>query len=203
MSIHEAARNCNARQMRRALDAGASPNDGSYHGQPPLLALCYLEPRNAHEARMACLDLLRQSPGFDVNATDIGGAGEAAAARRLEEALGARARVLEDELAADCPSFPANGPGIVRQRRYRTIHILEKVGRGRGCGFPEALQGILWPQCRYGHVRIHRRRLAELLFPHVYRLLGGALAQAARIEGSTGNCRYDKALAGGVAVTRL
>ena len=26
MSIHEAARNCNVRQMRRALDAGASPN---------------------------------------------------------------------------------------------------------------------------------------------------------------------------------
>ena len=73
VSIHEAARNCNARQMRRALDAGASPNDGSYYGQPPRLALCYLEPRNAHEARMACLDLLRQSPGFDVNATDIGG----------------------------------------------------------------------------------------------------------------------------------
>ena len=70
MSIHEAVRNCNVRQLRRALAAGASPNDKSHHGQPPFLGLCYLRPRNAHKARMACLDLLRQSPDFDVNATD-------------------------------------------------------------------------------------------------------------------------------------
>ena len=58
MSIHEAARNCNVRQMRRALVSGVSPNSMNIHGQPPILLLCYLEPRNAHEARMACLDLL-------------------------------------------------------------------------------------------------------------------------------------------------
>ena len=73
VSIHKAARSCNVSQLQRALAAGASPNSTNDAGQPPILLLCYFEPRNAHEARMACLDLLRQSPDFDVNTPDRAG----------------------------------------------------------------------------------------------------------------------------------
>ena len=67
VSIHEAAENFNVSQLRRALAAGASPNSTNGAGQPVIIDFCYLLPRNYNqEARMACLDLLRQSPDFDV-----------------------------------------------------------------------------------------------------------------------------------------
>ena len=77
MSLHEAARNCNVRQMRRALDAGASPNFRSGVGHVAAIhLLCktklnhadkFPEVRERVGARLACLHLLRQSPDFDVN----------------------------------------------------------------------------------------------------------------------------------------
>ena len=72
VSIHEAAENCNVVQLQRALAAGVSPNI-TRTGQSAIHILCLADesdPGFDHEARMACLDLLRQSPDFDVNATD-------------------------------------------------------------------------------------------------------------------------------------
>ena len=74
VSIHKAAKHCNVSQLRRALATGVSPNSTNHVGQPLIISLCYLLPANyIQEARLACLDLLRQSPDFDVNATDRGG----------------------------------------------------------------------------------------------------------------------------------
>ena len=71
VSIHKAAKHCNVSQLRSALAAGVSPNSTNHVGQPLIISLCYLLPANyIQEARLACLDLLRQSPDFDVNATD-------------------------------------------------------------------------------------------------------------------------------------
>ena len=74
VSIHKAAKHCNVSQLRRALAAGVSPNSTNHVGQPLIISLCYLLPANyIQEARLACLDLLRQSPDFDVNAPDRNG----------------------------------------------------------------------------------------------------------------------------------
>ena len=68
VSIHKAAKHCNVSQLRRALAAGVSPNSTNHVGQPLIISLCYLLPANyIQEARLACLDLLRQEPDFDVN----------------------------------------------------------------------------------------------------------------------------------------
>ena len=69
VSIHEAARNCNVRQMRRALAAGASPNIRDGFGRVAAIHLLCKPPADEFDlgARLACLDLLRQSPDFDVN----------------------------------------------------------------------------------------------------------------------------------------
>ena len=78
VSIHEAAENCNVVQLQRALAAGVSPNI-TRTGQSAIHILCLADgsdPGFDHEARMACLDLLRQSPDFDVNLRD--GAGDRA-----------------------------------------------------------------------------------------------------------------------------
>ena len=78
VSIHEAAENCNVVQLQRALAAGVSPNI-TRTGQSAIHILCLADgsdPGFDHEARMACLDLLRQSPDFDVNLGD--GAGDRA-----------------------------------------------------------------------------------------------------------------------------
>jgi len=66
VTIHEAAKCCNASQLRRALAAGVSPNLMSPIGRSAIHDLCLPNESNL-EARLACLDLLRQSPGFDVN----------------------------------------------------------------------------------------------------------------------------------------
>ena len=70
VSIHEAARNCNLSQLRRALAAGASPNfrDGVGH-VAAIHLLCKIKHTDniGLGARLACLDLLRHSPEFDVN----------------------------------------------------------------------------------------------------------------------------------------
>ena len=77
-SIQEAARTCNVSQMRRALAiAGVSPNV-MRDGQPLIILLSSrLHPNQRlgtdPKARLACLDLLRQSPGFDVNLPDRAG----------------------------------------------------------------------------------------------------------------------------------
>ena len=74
VSIHKAARNCNVSQLQRALTAGVSPNSTNDAGRPLIISLCHLLPRNYNqETRLACLDLLRQSPDFDVNAPDRAG----------------------------------------------------------------------------------------------------------------------------------
>ena len=71
-SIQEAARTCNVRQMRRALAiAGVSPNI-MRDGQPLIILLSSRIHPNQRlgtdpKARLACLDLLRQEPDFDVN----------------------------------------------------------------------------------------------------------------------------------------
>ena len=66
MSIHEAARNCNVSQLRRALAAGASPNfrDGVGH-VAAIHLLCKIKHTDniGLGARLACLDLLRHSQG--------------------------------------------------------------------------------------------------------------------------------------------
>ena len=80
MSIHEAAEKCNVIQLQRALAAGASPNFRSGVGHVAAIhLLCRTKLNHADEfparlevrlrvgARLACLDLLRQSPDFDVN----------------------------------------------------------------------------------------------------------------------------------------
>ena len=70
VSIHEATRKRNVRQLRRALAAGRSPNmsDGC---QSAIHILCrpYYPEQSPPPLgdRLACLDLLRQSPDFDVN----------------------------------------------------------------------------------------------------------------------------------------
>ena len=72
MSIHQAARNCNVSQLRRALAAGASPNIRDGFGRVAAIHLLCKPPADEFDlgARLACLDLLRQSPDFDVNLTD-------------------------------------------------------------------------------------------------------------------------------------
>ena len=81
LSIHEAARKRNVRQMRRALAAGRSPNmsDGCQSAihilcSPPRVTWSpgpepgvYLESPPPLVDRLACLHLLRQSLDFDVN----------------------------------------------------------------------------------------------------------------------------------------
>ena len=74
MSIHEAARNRNVSQLRRALTA-VSPNFTNETGQSAIHLLCYnsIGIRPDHEGRMACLGLLQQSPDFDVHLPDQSG----------------------------------------------------------------------------------------------------------------------------------
>ncbi len=77
VSIHEAARTLNVSQLRGALAAGASPNFREGFGHVAAIhLLCRTNLNHADEfpevrlrvgARLACLDLLRQSPDFDVN----------------------------------------------------------------------------------------------------------------------------------------
>ena len=77
-SIQEAARTCNVSQMRRALAiAGVSPNV-MRDGQPLIVILSSEHHPNQRvgtdlEARLACLDLLRQELDFDVNLPDRAG----------------------------------------------------------------------------------------------------------------------------------